>query len=185
MLPRLGNCPAPGSTMRPAQSSAGPALVGRVMEMAVLDRRVAETAAGRGGLVFVTGEPGIGKSRLAEEAGDRARARGCRVVWGRCRETEGAPAFWPWTQVLKTLMGVDGTRADLRPLVETGATTPEVGDRFRLFDAVLALLSDCAERQPLVLVLDDLHRAGRASVLLLDFVAPALRDRAVLLIGTL
>src|SRR3954469_2325713 len=119
------NCPAPGSTMRPTQSSAGPALVGRATEMAVLDRRVAEAATGRGGLVFLTGEPGIGKSRLAEEAGDRARARGGRVVWGRCRETEGAPAFWPWMQVLQALVGSGPARDDLRPLVETGAGTPE------------------------------------------------------------
>ena len=81
--------------MSPAQSSPGPPLVGRAAELAFLDHRVAEAATGRGGLVFLVGEPGIGKSRLAEEAGDRARARGCRVVWGRCRETEGAPAFWP------------------------------------------------------------------------------------------
>jgi DNA-binding CsgD family transcriptional regulator len=87
--------------------------------------------------------------------------------------------------VLQALVGSGLARDDLRPLVETGAGTPEAGDRFRLFDAVLALLSDCAERQPLVLILDDLHRADHASLLLLDFVGPALRDRAVLLVGTL
>ncbi len=79
-------------------------LVGRDSELRVLDEGMTEAVAGRGGLVFVTGEPGIGKSRLVEEAGRLARRRGCRVVWGRCRETEGAPAFWPWTQILQALL---------------------------------------------------------------------------------
>src|SRR3954468_14869021 len=173
--------------MSPVQASAPRALVGRAAELSVLDRRVAEAAGGRGGLVFIAGEPGIGKSRLAEEAGRRAYGRGGRVVWGRCRETEGAPPFWPWTQVLRGLLGDTrgGDLGDLGPLLEGGARAPEAADRFRLFDAVLALLSECADRQPLVLILDDLHRADSASLLLLDFVAPALRDRAVLLVGTL
>src|SRR4051812_31236873 len=184
---RTGTGSAPGSTMSSAQRSEDRVFVGRATELSVLDRRVAEAAGGRGGLALLAGEPGIGKSRLAEEAGSRARARGCRVVWGRCRETEGAPPFWPWTQVLQGLMGntLGGPLGDLGPLLESGAPAPEAADRFRLFDAVLALLSECASRQPLVLILDDLHRADHASLLLLDFVAPALRDRAVLLLGTL
>src|SRR4051794_9746656 len=183
---RTGTGSAPGSTMSSAQGSEDRVLVGRATELSVLDRRVAEAVGGRGGLALLAGEPGIGKSRLAEEAGSRARSRGCRVVWGRCRETEGAPPFWPWTQVLQGLVGntLGGPLGDLGPLLESGAPAPEAADRFRLFDAVLALLSECAGRQPLVLILDDLHRADHASLLLLDFVAPALRDRAVLLVGT-
>ncbi|MGY1619874.1 ATP-binding protein [Geodermatophilus sp. SYSU D00691] len=172
--------------MTSTQTTSGAALVGRTGELAVLDRRVSETVAGRGGLVLLAGEPGIGKSRLAEEAGRRATGQGCRVVWGRCRETEGAPAFWPWTQVLQVVLADPGAAVpdELRPLLERRSAVPRQADRFRLFDAVLARLCACAARQPLVLVLDDLHRADAASLRLLDFVVPAARDVPLLLIGT-
>ncbi len=161
-------------------------LVGRDSELRVLDEGMTEAVAGRGGLVFVTGEPGIGKSRLVEEAGRLARRRGCRVVWGRCRETEGAPAFWPWTQILQALLpgGSQAVPDELRPLMERRSPAPGQADRFRLFDAVMTVLCERASCQPLVLVLDDLHRADAASLYLLDFVAPAVRDAALLVIGT-
>jgi hypothetical protein len=63
------------------------------------------TVPGVGGLHCV-GEPGIGKTRLGQELAGVALARGTAVAWGRCVEVEGAPAFWPWRQVLRSL-GVD------------------------------------------------------------------------------
>ena len=58
---------------------------------------------GRGRLVLLVGEPGIGKTRTAEELATYARVRGARVLWGRCHEGEGAPAYWPWVQALRAL----------------------------------------------------------------------------------
>src|SRR4051812_2111596 len=75
-------------------------LVGRSLELAALARLVADSAGGRGRLALIGGEPGIGKSRLVEEA---ARASGLPLAWGRCWEEGGAPAFWPWIQVLRVL----------------------------------------------------------------------------------
>ena len=60
-----------------------------------------DAMAGRGRLILVSGEPGIGKSRLADELGAVARLRGARVLWGRCWEAGGAPAYWPWVQSLR------------------------------------------------------------------------------------
>ena len=75
--------------------------VGREAELAALAADLDSAAAGRGGVVLVAGEPGIGKTRLAEELATQATAQGALVLWGRCWEGEGAPAFWPWVQVVR------------------------------------------------------------------------------------
>jgi DNA-binding CsgD family transcriptional regulator len=79
------------------------AFVGREAELSVLTAALVEAAAGRGGLVLVAGEPGIGKTRLAEELSAVARRRDMRVLWGRCYEGEGVPAFWPWGEAQRHL----------------------------------------------------------------------------------
>lgn len=161
-------------------------LVGRDAELLLLDRRMTEVAEGHGGLVLLAGEPGIGKSRLAEEVSQRAFGRGFCVVWGRCREGEGAPPFWPWTQILRGVLRASGlvAPAEIRPLLEARPRTSEVGDRFQLFDTATSLFLDEARRRLLLLVLDDLHRADRSSLGLLRFLAPSVRDARLLLLGT-
>jgi class 3 adenylate cyclase len=79
--------------------------VGRARETAILRDAVREMAAGRGRLVMLAGEPGIGKTRLAEETARYASANGARVLWGRCWEGGGAPAFWPWIQLIRSSLG--------------------------------------------------------------------------------
>ena len=75
--------------------------VGRDAAMARLRARLADAEHGVGTLVLLVGEPGIGKTRTAEEVASDARQRGARVFSGRCHEGEGAPAFWPWVQILR------------------------------------------------------------------------------------
>ena len=76
--------------------------VGRQRDLDELGERLAAAAAGRGSLLLVAGEPGIGKTRLADElARGAARSLGAGVLWGTCWEGEGAPAFWPWIQALR------------------------------------------------------------------------------------
>jgi predicted ATPase len=75
--------------------------VGRRAELAALRGALAAAAAGRGRIVLLVGEPGIGKSRLAEAFEGWARVAGAEVLAGRCFEGPGAPAFWPWAQVLR------------------------------------------------------------------------------------
>ena len=75
--------------------------VGRTGELAALTTDLDAAVGGRGGVVLLAGEPGIGKTRLAEELAARAMARGAVVLWGRCWEGAGAPAFWPWVQVIR------------------------------------------------------------------------------------
>src|SRR5262245_66597186 len=98
------------------------AFVGREAERGEIRAALDRAAAGQGSLVLLVGEPGIGKSRLADEASDDARARGFEVVWGRCWEGEAPPAYMPWTQVLRALRTrAGGSPAALAPVM------PDVG----------------------------------------------------------
>ncbi len=82
-------------------SRPGGVFVGRERELAELGAALDEAESGRGSLFLLAGEPGIGKSRLAGELAARARERGFLVLWGRCWEAGGAPAYWPWVQALR------------------------------------------------------------------------------------
>jgi hypothetical protein len=79
----------------------GGVFVGRERELSELEAGLDEAEGGRGSLFLVVGEPGIGKSRLAEEVAARTRERGFLVLWGRCWEAGGAPAYLPWVQALR------------------------------------------------------------------------------------
>ena len=83
-------------------------IIGRERELRLLEEALGGAVAGRGSFVLLAGEPGIGKSRLCEESAVAAEKLGMRVVWGRAWEEGGAPAYWPWIQVLRGLrQGID------------------------------------------------------------------------------
>ena len=177
--------------------------VGRKDELGALRGGVTDASAGHGSVWVVSGEPGIGKSRLVEEL---ARAAGDDVIvaWGRCWEEGGAPPYWPWTQVLRALLRkreigsapfASSERAawiaQLVPeLTERvaheapPALEPELA-RFRLLDAVVTGLGDVAEQRPLVIVLEDLHVADASSVELLAFLARQIRGHRIAVIATM
>ncbi|HLK96024.1 MAG TPA: AAA family ATPase [Nocardioidaceae bacterium] len=160
-----------GSTPGGVRDSADD-MVGRQRELGALRRWRDQAGAGAGRLVLCGGEPGIGKSRLAQELARESLAAGTVVVWGRCAEAEGAPAYWPWRQVLRSL-GVE-------PETVLAADTELPEDRFRAFDAVTEAVRAVAAQSGLVIVLDDIHRGDEPSLLMLRHLALHLGDARVL-----
>jgi len=173
--------------------------VGRARELAVLDECLASALVGRPGVVLCRGQPGIGKTRLAEELSAVAASAGATVVWGRASEAAGAPPYWPWRQALRAV----GDRTDLRALARDHRLTAELArlapdlfphdpedaqgpgtaeDRFRLFDAVDRLLRLLSQDQPLLIVLDDAHWADDSSLLLLQHLADSMATERLLLV---
>ena len=175
--------------------------VGRTREVDRARRCAQAAISGDGGALLIVGEAGIGKTRLAERAVEHAASLGARVVWGRCVEEEGAPPFWPWRQILDRCVAggdrdalvasVGSAAADLAAIVPSlgvGGEPPAAEDaataRFRLFEAVTALLRAVAGDTGLVVVLDDLHWADPSSALLLAHLGPQLAGCPILLVGT-
>ena len=185
-------------------SLAGGVFVGRKAEMGDLKAALEEALSGRGRMVTLVGEPGIGKTRTAQELVTFAGLRGMQVLWGRCYEEQGVPPYWPWVQAIrayvherdaKELRSELGSAAaviaeivpDVRDALPGLEPPPEVGRdeaRFRLLDSVATFLKAASRSRPLMLVLDDLHWADDASLGLLQFVARELGNARVLVVGT-
>ena len=188
---------------QPATEAGRGVFVGRETEFSQLAAGLDDALAGRGRLFFLAGEPGIGKSRLADELIRRARKYGFQVLVGRCWEASGAPAYWPWVQSLRSYIR-DADPDALRR--ELGAGAPELSQilpelrailpglpepgssdsdsaRFRLFDATAEFLRRVSLERPLLLFLDDLHAADAPSLLLLQFLAREIRSDRMLVLG--
>ena len=177
--------------------------VGRSAELAGLARHLAAAADGAGRIVLVTGEAGIGKTRIVEQALSEVPAT--RALWGRCHESPRCPAYWPWIEALRRLVETITPDALARALgsgaAEVARVLPPIRDRlpgiappsadptdanearFRLFDAIARFLCAVAD-EPLVVVIDDLHWADAESLLLLRFLGPEIRRSRLLVLAT-
>jgi DNA-binding winged helix-turn-helix (wHTH) protein/tetratricopeptide (TPR) repeat protein len=181
--------------------------VGRAEVLARLAEALEEVSSGRGRIVLLTGEPGIGKTRTAEELARGASAARAPplVLTGWCASQPGAEPYWPWLRILRGLVDVvddealDGplrsaATALVRLVPELGVRatglvpvaegSPE-GSRFRLYDAIAAFLRAAAADRTLLLLLDDLQWADHSSLRLLEFLAREMAQARVLLVATL
>jgi hypothetical protein len=204
-VPEAGTLPpsgatAPAGTPEPDEDDAaaavvpdapavvdGPELfVGRRHEMRDLVGAVSAALRGQGSVCLVTGEPGIGKSRLCDEVALAARRLGAAVVWGRAHETAGGAPFWPWTQILQALPDIpsDGDIGVLAGTHSPPAGLSPAAARVRLSDAVSRSLVRQSESQPLLVVLEDLHWADEASLELAAMLADRLATTHLVLICT-
>ena len=177
-------------------------LIGREAELARLTERLRQAGKGQGGLVLVAGEPGIGKTRLAEEVAARAERDGMFVLWGRCFEGNWAPPYAPFAEGLAPHIAVvspDELRADLGagggplaqlvprirdvlPDLHEPQAVPLEEERFRLLDAMAQFLVARSRRAPVLVVLDDLQWADRSTVAMVrHLVRFAPRERVLLL----
>lgn len=183
--------------------------VGRAAELASLREAMLLALRGQGRMAVLSGEPGIGKTHIAQQLADEAAAAGLRVLWGRCPEEPGAPPYWPWRQAMRRCIA-DWNRCTLRTVAGHGAGDlavfePEIAARlelpavaapahdsaeaaaaarFRLFDAVGGFWQRAAATAPLLLILDDLHGADVPSLKLLEHLAAELRSLPLMIVGT-
>lgn len=191
----------PAGAAQPAPASPG--FVGRESELAMLRSALGRASATGGGLVLVVGEPGIGKTRLAETLLAEAQRAGMDVREACSREGPGVPAFWLWARVLRGYADTWDPQ-QLRSALGSGATElgriapelretlqlelPESADseetRFRLFDALGGFLQRASRIRPQVILLDDLQWADSDSLAALAFLARELRRERVLFLAT-
>jgi class 3 adenylate cyclase/tetratricopeptide (TPR) repeat protein len=168
------------------ETNPGFPFAGRIDQLEGLTLAWKEAAEGARRAVLVSGEPGIGKTRLVTEAVRGAHDHGSIVLWGRCDEELGAP-FGPFAEALRHYVLVtppDRLRAEIGslggelvrivPEIEarvSGLAEPMRADtdteRYQLFDAVVDLLAEMSAAQPVVLVLDDIHWSDKPSLVLL------------------
>ncbi len=204
-----GNLDTPvAETATPSEDSiplyGSSTFVGRRQELADLKAALDGSLAGQGRLAMLVGEPGIGKTRTAQELAGYAAIRGTQVLWGRCYEEEGAPPYWPWLQSLRSYIqqqAPEQLQAEMGPgAAEIAQIVPEIRHkltdletppvlepeqaRFRLFDSIITFLKNSAQSRPLLLVLDDLHWADKSSLLLLEFLAREIQSTPLLVLGT-
>ena len=179
--------------------------IGREREVALLSAGLQDALGGRGSVFLVSGEPGIGKTALAEHVADRAADQDTRVVWSRSWDGGGAAPYWSWTQIIRAL--VEGLDEDALGSILSTETAPiamlvpelterfgeaaesspvpdSTAGRFYLFEAVARFLKGASSLQPLVVILDDLLAGDRPSLLLLRFVAKDVRASRLMLVAT-
>ncbi|WP_157472686.1 BTAD domain-containing putative transcriptional regulator [Frankia sp. EAN1pec] len=163
----------PAAAAAPAAAGGRLPLLGRDRELSALEQAWERTATEQAtGVALLSGEAGIGKTRLLEELARRVPAQ---VRWGRCTQVSGAPVYWPWRQLLRGLpaevVGAFGASRD--------------GDGPVRFEVALAIgrhLADLASAGPVLALLEDLHWADPASIAMLEILASELTDVPVLLV---
>ncbi|HEX2058348.1 MAG TPA: AAA family ATPase [Actinomycetota bacterium] len=178
--------------------------VGRARERAQLRSWLDRLDSGRGGLIAIGGEPGVGKTRLAEELIADAAARGHRTVIGRCYEMESPPPYGPFVEVLEAaLKDVDPQtfRTALGPAAgEVAKVLPQLRhlyddipaplelppeqERRYLFNSIRDFIERASSVKPLVVLFDDVHWTDEASLQLMEHMAPELPNMPVLVIAT-
>ena len=119
-------------------------LLGRESQLAVATARLADLDASRGAMLLLTGEPGIGKTRLAEEVVALARERGYRSAWATAWQGEGAPPLWPWVQILRQLAGSEEMLSQF--VAESPAASPAAC--FAQSEAISAVVRGVASERP-------------------------------------
>jgi AAA ATPase-like protein len=168
-------------------------IIGRDHPAGILRAEIDRAAASHGGLMLITGEAGIGKTTLVTGAVEEARRQGALVLSGTCWDSDSAPGYWPWVQVMRALRRV--ATADERATAEDAAgpalavllgesSESDTVDEFQLYDAVTTALVSLSQHRPVMVVLDDLHWADTASVRLLEFAARHTWFERLLIIGT-
>lgn len=175
-----------------AEASAGASanyapssLIGRTASLTSLCEALDDARLGRGGICLVTGDTGVGKTRLIEELS--AIAEGVRSVLVSCDGPEGAPGLWPFTQAMRELRSAgEAIPSELDALADGRVPPSTFADpqaRFALYDATARALTSAAKSRPLLLIVDDLHLADLDTLRLFALLSPQLRSSQLLLLA--
>ncbi|HVW23730.1 MAG TPA: AAA family ATPase [Polyangiaceae bacterium] len=170
----------------------------RERELVELESTLERAIAGQTRAALIGGDAGVGKTRLAEALAASAEVRGASVLWGRCCEEGGAPELRPWIQILERLFQLENGSDELARVEAMARLFPERGhaddaawpllrtepERYLAFHAIAQRLRQAAQRTPLVLILEDLHTADAASLLLAHFLLREIRDARLFVVGT-
>ena len=181
-------------------------LIDRVEEMRLLREAVDKAVHGKGGVIFLHGEAGIGKTRLARELGAYARSQGIQVLSGRCPalfRMDGVPPYVLWNDVIRDYLEnctseqlykvigyypaevsklVPEIAQKLRVIPESLPINPE-HERNRVFEAVSQFVTNISREVPLLIILDDLQWTDQSSLLLLHYLARGIHKESMLLLG--
>ncbi|MGA7671509.1 MAG: AAA family ATPase, partial [Nitrolancea sp.] len=160
-----------------------PSLVGREREQVVLRQSLDQMLTGRGSLVLISGEAGIGKTTVVDWLANEANAAGCRVLKGGCYDLTTTPPYGPWLEILRAYPH-DDSLPPLPPFVGDLEATAALGSQNQLFSAACAFFREVGACQPVVLILEDLHWADRASLDFLRVLARHVSDQCILLVTT-
>ncbi|GAB2646703.1 BTAD domain-containing putative transcriptional regulator [Gordonia jinhuaensis] len=164
-----------------AHDPTGPCdpLVGRTAEREALAELFTDERRQGFRVLGLSGPPGIGKTRLAQEAVRLARCDGDTVIWVRCPDVEACPAWWPMRQLCRDL----GADPDELLAIPAGADADTA--RFTVYERMQALLADATAGTPVTIVVDDVQWADSMSLGLLTYMTAALRDRPLCVIVTM
>jgi predicted ATPase len=189
----------PAPLARPRRTGRrGPPLVGREVELARLDGELSRSRAGEMRCVLLVGEPGVGKTRLADEFVDR-HGRTCHVVSARAYPLGTAVPFSLWADALEPVLAllsaaevtglcggfVDDLAGILHGVAAVRGTAPAGGpSRFRLLEGLARVLGGLGRQRPLIAVLDDVHLADPSSWDVLRHAARRLPDLPLLVVAT-
>ncbi len=179
-------------------------LIGREKELSEARAFLARLATGKGGVLLIGGEPGVGKTRLSTTIMDEARAQRALCVTGHCYEMEGMPPFTPFAEILDAVARLVPLRTFREVLgdaaSEIARIQPSLRDTFPDIPAALELAPDQQRRYlfnkyreylersckvaPLVILLDDLHWADDATLSLLEHIAGYVAELPLVILGT-
>lgn len=196
LAPSVPSAPVPASAVDvsapsdgappPVEREAGTPLIGRAGELATLTDAATRAAAGRGRAVVVSGEPGIGKTRLVEELVAAPEAAGFVVGWARCHESAAGAPYWGYTQIAEQVLdaGVvsDESRAGISAVGGGVHTIDPAADRHALHSSMVAALRSVT--RPVLILVDDLQWADASSLRVLEMVTAVLPSMPVLVVAT-
>ena len=181
-------------------------LIGRADQLDHLRSMLHQTVEGHGHICALVGEPGIGKTRIAEETADMAESLGVSRARGMCLEGSGTPPLWPWIQVLRQCLKASGGNArdqlprdffafftGLLPELLSDKSQPERpfpelftsdGAQFAFFTGIVEFFRNVSESNPLLIILEDLQWADEQSLRILEYLAREIEDMHVQVLGS-